>query len=384
MNQGRESSDSTKLVCFHTGLNYDGEYNFPARNYKLDEEFADFVKSQQCKYITKEDGYYIVSREIKGKREIFGKFTTLEFARDFETNLIINSWNNYFPLNVSRFGKYLFKRRGKFYISRTVHGKKRHYESFDNLSDAIKAREELIENNWDFKTFKIKMRCDPYIKINYDTFAIARYIDGKKYDFGLYDSYEDALFVRDILLENNWDYEQIPIDILSSYVFIKYRRFLGEWEIINVIDDVLLSFGLFETRENAKKALNILIDNDWNTATVPLEYYAENSGIRTYNKNKNPYYSVVRRINERVVDFAYFEDKSEAIEFRNKLHFNNWEIEEEEEEEEQFDNFIFYKDNTFTVKNNGVVYGEFDRICDASAFMIECVKNNWRIDGDEN
>ena len=157
MNQGRESSDSTKLVCFHTGLNYDGEYNFPARNYKLDEEFADFVKSQQCKLISKEDGYYIVSREIKGKREIFGKFTTLEFARDFETNLIINSWNNYFPLNVSRFGKYLFKRRGKFYISRTVHGKKRHYESFDNLKDAIKAREELIENNWDFKTFKIKM-----------------------------------------------------------------------------------------------------------------------------------------------------------------------------------------------------------------------------------
>ena len=176
MNQGRESSDSTELVCFHTGLNYDGEYNFPARNYKLDEEFADFVKSQQCKYITKEDGYYIVSREIKGKREIFGKFTTLEFARDFETNLIINSWNNYFPLNVSRFGKYLFKRRGKFYISRTVHGKKRHYESFDNLSDAIKAREELIENNWNFKTFKIKMRCDPYIKINYENERIQDWI----------------------------------------------------------------------------------------------------------------------------------------------------------------------------------------------------------------
>ena len=46
------------------------EYKFPDKNYKLDEEFADYVKSHECKYITKEEGFYIVSREIKGKEEI--------------------------------------------------------------------------------------------------------------------------------------------------------------------------------------------------------------------------------------------------------------------------------------------------------------------------
>ncbi len=356
------------------------EYKFPEKNYNLDDEFADFVKSQEGKYISKEGRYYIVSREIKGENAIFGKFTTLEFAREFERNLIINSWDRYFHSYVSRYGKYLTKSRGKFHITREIKHKKRNYGTFDNLSDAIEAREKLIENNWGFKKpFKIRFKCDPNIYRSYDLFKIGKKIEGKWYEFGIYDTYEDALLARDILFESNWDHSKIPLKLISSNLFINYRSGLGQWEIMNVIDDVLLSFGLFETRENAEKALDILIDNDWNTSYVPLEYYAENSGIRRFKKKNGDYYVVVRRINERVESLASFENKSDAIEFRNKLHFNNWEI-KEEEIEEKYDEFIYQVGDKIVVKNEGVVYGEFDRICDAAEFQKECVRKNWKIE----
>ena len=80
------------------------------------EIFKDFVKSQECKYITKEGDYYIVSREIKGKEVIFGKFTDLEYAKEYERNLIIHGWNNYFMKTVSPYGKFISKNGNKFYI----------------------------------------------------------------------------------------------------------------------------------------------------------------------------------------------------------------------------------------------------------------------------
>lgn len=358
------------------------EYKFPEKNYNLDERFADYVKSQEGKYISKEGRYYIVSRKIKGERFIFGKFTTLEFAKEYERNRIINGWDRYFAPYVSRYGKYLIKDHGKYYIYRTVKGEKRHYGTFDYLSDAILKREELIDNNWDFKKpFKTRVRYDPNISFYYNTFRISKKIDGKMKHFGKYDTYEDALVARDILLENNWDESKIPESLLSPNHFIQYLQGLGLWEIQNVIDGAALSFGLFDKYENARDAVKILMDNDWNTACVPLEYYFENSGIRTFRKRAETYYTVVRRINGTVVNLADFDNKSDAIEFRNKLHYNNWVIEDEEEVEEKYDEFIYQDGDKIVVKKDNVVYGSFDRICDAVDFRLECIKKNWNVDG---
>ena len=105
-----------------------------------------------------------------------------------------------------------------------------------------------------------------------------------------------------------------------------------------------------------------------------MEYYYEDSNIRPFKRSKETYYGVVRRINFELVTLASFEDKRDAIAFRDSLFLNNWAL---EEEELQFDNFIFIKGDEYTVKNNGEVYGVFDKICDAQDFVIECVRNNW-------
>ena len=363
-----------------TDSNSSLEYKFPEKNYNLDERFADYVKSQEGKYISKEGRYYIVSREIKGERFIFGKFTTLEFAKEYERNIIINSWNNHFKSYVSYYGKYLTKENDKFYIYRTVKGEKRLYGTFDYLSDAIEAREKLIENNWGFKKpFETSVRYDPNITYSYMTFKISKRIDGEWQHFGKYDTYEDALVARDILLENNWDASKIPERLISANEFIVYRRIMGEWEICNVIDDTMLSFGLFEKREDAKEALEILRANNWNSAYVPFDLYAENSFIYESRKKGGVDYSVVRGINGRAKSLAFFDNREDAVEFRNQLLLSNWEM-IEEDEEEKWDVFVYQVGDKFIVRKDGVVYGEFDRICDAIDFQRECIKKNWNFD----
>lgn len=344
------------------------------------EIFADFVKSQEGKHIRKEDNYYIVSRQIKGKEVVFGKFTDLECAKEYERKLIIHGWVAYFSPYVSPYGKYIVKQGRKFYVLRAFSGKKHNFGSFYNLEDAIRRREELIDDNWGKKKApKPRVKHDENIFFSFNTYKIIREIDGEKQFFGKYDSYEDAIAARKILEKSDWNIEMIPESLISSYEFIKHRQFLRKWEIVSVIDDTFLSFGLFDTRENARKALDILRKNDWNTAYVPLEYFAENYGIKTNRRKSGTFYTVVRRINERVVGLANFDNIEDAIEYRNRMHFSNWEI-EEPEEELKYDENIYPDGDKVVVRKDGVVYGVFDNVFDAVDFRLECIKRNWRMD----
>ena len=213
-----------------------------------------------------------------------------------------------------------------------------------------------------------------YISLAGDKFFIQKESFGKIEDYGFYDTLDDAVAARDILVSNNWDIEKVPESLYSWRFFTEYNPLTHSWEISNLIGGDIVSFGLFKSIDIAKKALKILIDNDWKSSAVPLDYYYEDSNIRPFVRSKVTYYGVVRRINFNMVTIDTFEDKSEAIEFRNSLLMNNWEI---EEPEQQFDTYIFIKGDQYTVKNDGEVYGVFNKICDASDFVKECVKNNW-------
>ena len=213
-----------------------------------------------------------------------------------------------------------------------------------------------------------------YISSFRGMFAIERPIYGQNVPFGYFDTLEDAVAARNILVNNNWDVDKVPESLYSWRFFTEYNPLTHTWEISNLIGDDIVSFGFFKSIPIAKKALDILIENNWDSSHIPLEYYYEDSNIRPFKRSKGTYYGVVRRINFEIVTLASFEDKRDAIAFRNSLFLNNWAL---EEEEQQFDNFIFIKGDKYTVKNNGEVFGVFNRIYDAQDFVIECVRNNW-------
>jgi len=381
----KKRGDNTTLTTLDDFLNHSSSNDSSNQRTspKTDEEvFEDFVKSQQGKYISKQDDKYIISRTIKGERKIFGHFALYEYAEEYERNLIINGWNDIFtPRQLSPYGKFIRKSDKKFYIIREINGERIKFGPYYKLKVALLKREELIDDNWgsdEELNLQSKGKYGKYITFFSDKYEVNKVIDGQLYNFGYFDTLDDATKARDILLENNWDDSKVPDSLYSWRFFTRYHPLFNSWELFNIIDGDLISFGLYETVEIAKEVLNILIENDWNTSFIPLECLHEYSNIRRFKRPDKYYYSVIRKVNDELLSYGSFEDYDEALKLRNELYMNNWIL--EEEEEERFNDFIYLKDGKYTVKNNGLVYGEFDTIDDANEFMIECVKKNWKMD----
>ena len=348
---------------------------------RTDEEvFADFIKSQEGKYITKEDDKYVISRVIKGERKVIARFTLYEYAAEYERNLIVNGWHDRFNHNnTSSCGKFITQSSNKYQIVRTIEGKKVDFGSYPTLEEALLKREELIDDNWgtDMEmNFHRKSKFGKYISYFDGVFKIQKVINGDLLDFGYFDTIDDAIIARDILVENNWDDSKVPENLYSWRFYSGWHPTYKCYEVYNLMGTDLVFFGLFKTKALAKKAVGILRENHWDCSSVPLEYYRDESNIREHKRPRgHNFYSVVRKVNDGFVDYGSFRSYDKALELRNELISNNWAV--DDEEDYFFDTFIHVKGDTFSVENDGVVYGVFDKICDASDFVNECVRNNW-------
>lgn len=150
------------------------------------------------------------------------------------------------------------------------------YAKIANLEDAIFIRDFLIEKDWNLsKTPEVIKKDDNYCVLTvyedkiymlakyrkkpdkntisklvkkhkrnpnnskyglniskvFDTFVIKKQIAGDDYIFGYYDNLEDAEFVRNFLLDNDWD--------VSRFEDINYCEDTGEYKVVKVIDDMV-------------------------------------------------------------------------------------------------------------------------------------------------
>ena len=167
--------------------------------------------------------------------------------------------------------KYIRENKNSYVIVKSS----RNYGKFDTIDDAVFIRDELESNNWNLDEIDeiynlndnylvvkviedrvhILARCrtppssqtieDLYKKrlrnpnnskygLNitrvFDTFVIKKRIAGDDYIFGYYDKLEDAEFVRNFLMDNDWDvtrFKEIEYDESEKYV------------AVDVIDDMV-------------------------------------------------------------------------------------------------------------------------------------------------
>lgn len=73
----------------------------------------------------------------------------------------------------------------------------------------------------------------------FDTFVIKKQIAGDDYIFGYYDNLEDAQFVRNFLLDNEWD--------VNRFGDIEFDDETGRYKVVSVIDDNVYVLGTFST-----------------------------------------------------------------------------------------------------------------------------------------
>lgn len=344
--------------------------------------FDQFIDQNLGKYISEEGDEFVVSRIIKGERKIFGKFTQLEYAQDYEYKLMINSWDDSFKTDkISPYGKFIYRNNNKFVVERTIKGEKKHFGTFDNIEDAINTREDLIDNNWGIvgKINQIRHGAyGKYIRFSNGIFRVEKTIEGDLLYFGSFDTLKEAEKARDILMKNNWDDTKVPENLYSWRYYTSYYPLLDGWEVSNLIGTDLISFGIFNNASDARLAIKILIENAWDTSCVPFELYHNKSNIREFKRRDKNIYSVIRRVNDDFEIYGTFTNYEDAFNKRNQLLLSNWVIEEVEEKIEQN---IYYRNGKYYVKNeiDGImrIFKVFDDLGDAIDFRLKCIKANW-------
>ena len=102
------------------------------------------------KYIRKRNGLYYIQKHINGELKCFNGSKSLKEAVELRDKLIENNWRDNGQLGIEELDdtRYIYSVGKSFQLKKSVNGKCRYFGSFKTLEEAIKARNELIMNNW--------------------------------------------------------------------------------------------------------------------------------------------------------------------------------------------------------------------------------------------
>lgn len=198
-----------------------------------------------------------------------------------------------------------------------------------------------------------KGRYGKYIRKVYNKFIILKSIKGEDVKFGSFDSHEEALKARDKLIEDNWGFpKDEDVNLNREGQYGKYIVNLnGVFKIAKLVDGSIRSFGYYKDLETAQRVRDLLVDNNWDMDVIPFSVYENYPYDKNFYIRSSPDgYIVTKVIDGELKYFGTYSTRPEAIAARDKLVANNWEIYEEMDEEEEYDINIYLKGDVFTVK----------------------------------
>ena len=110
-----------------------------------------------------------------------------------------------------------------------------------------------------------KGRYGKYIRKVYNKFIILKSIKGEDVKFGSFDSHEEALKARDKLIEDNWGFpKDEDVNLNREGQYGKYIVNLnGVFKIAKLVDGSIRSFGYYKDLETAQRVRDLLVDNNW-------------------------------------------------------------------------------------------------------------------------
>ena len=102
------------------------------------------------RYIYKRNGLYFVQKHINGELKCFKSSKSLKETVEFRDKLIENNWRDNGQLGIVELddNRYIYSVNNSFQLKKYINGENRHFGTFKTLEEAIKARDELIMNNW--------------------------------------------------------------------------------------------------------------------------------------------------------------------------------------------------------------------------------------------
>ena len=152
-----------------------------------------------------------------GTYEYYGAYDTLEEAIERIKYLEKNDWDKslmqrHKPENISRFN-------GKYRLIKRIDGQAKYYGTFDSYEEAVNVRDKYDKEGWPTIPTKTKtrrpfdksMRYIHKVKDNPVKYQITKLVNGRFKYFGTFNSLEDAQEERDLLIEWGWTYDFVDL-----------------------------------------------------------------------------------------------------------------------------------------------------------------------------
>ena len=133
-------------ACKHFNCSFKELINYT----KIGEPSEENTPKYDMRYIYKRNGFYYILKSINGEYKYFKGSTSLKEAVEFRDKLIENNWCDNGQLRIEELddNRYIYSVGKSFQLKKYINGKTKHFGTFKTLEEAIKARNELIVNNW--------------------------------------------------------------------------------------------------------------------------------------------------------------------------------------------------------------------------------------------
>ena len=117
---------------------------------KMDEPSEENTPKYDMRYIYKRNGFYYIFKSVNGEYKYFKGSNSLKEAVEFRDKLIENNWRDNGELKIEELddNRYIYSVGNSFQLKKHINGKTKHFGTFKTLEEAIKARNELIIDNW--------------------------------------------------------------------------------------------------------------------------------------------------------------------------------------------------------------------------------------------
>lgn len=150
---------------------------------------------------------------------------------------------------------------GKFYIRKYVNGKEYNFGSYDSLDEAIDYRDYFESKGWDncleerlnYSTSKFIQKIGDKYRVE-KCFGNHKSNNRKRYSYGTFNTLNEAIAHRDKCLKNNWSEDLRPYNPLK---YIQNKK--GKYWIIK--DEVI--YGIFDNVDEAIYERDLLLECEW-------------------------------------------------------------------------------------------------------------------------
>ncbi|MBE6500205.1 MAG: hypothetical protein E7Z80_06660 [Methanobrevibacter thaueri] len=274
--------------------------------------------------------------------------------------------------------EYISEFEGKFSVDRIFNDKKYNFGIFNTYQEALDKVDYLEEEGWPISKDIVEKKVvvdDLGLSLDNiekveDNFIVFKFINGEKVIFGEYDSLDEAKQIRSNLVSNAW--ESTERNTRS-----KYGKYIlkdnNKFVVKRTYQGVNHFFGSFNTLDEALKRREELVSTNWGKLNIPL-----NMKKGKYISFNGQMYMIQRMVEGSVNVYGFFNDLESAIEQRDWLVKHGWSRLEVPDHSKRH---IHKRGNEFLIyrrlKDDIEYFGTYDSLEEAKAMRNKLIENDW-------